>query len=50
VNVYAVGKEARERFTGNHDNTEIAEFIRDYLALDSGCVTERLKLRGERVD
>jgi alkaline phosphatase len=50
VNIYAVGKEARKRFTGNHDNTEIAEFIRDYLALDLGCVTERLNLLGQRVD
>lgn len=46
MNIYAVGKEARERFTGNHDNTEIAAFIRDYLALDLESVTKRLNLRG----
>jgi len=42
VNIYAVGKEARERLTGNHENTEIGEFMRDYLGLDLERVTEIL--------
>ena len=42
VNIYAVGKEARERLLGNHENTEIGEFIRDYLDLDLDRVTKIL--------
>ena len=50
VNIYASSPRAARPLIGNHENTEIGEFIRDYLDLDLEAITERLKagLEGER--
>jgi hypothetical protein len=42
VNIYAVGSPAREKLTGNHENTEIGKFIKEYLELDLDSVTRLL--------
>ena len=42
VNIYAVGSPAREKLTGNHENTEIGKFIKEYLELDLDSVTRIL--------
>ncbi|KAJ1860468.1 vacuolar alkaline phosphatase [Coemansia sp. RSA 2703] len=46
VNLYAYGKDA-DLLRGNHENTEIGQFIVDALGLDLQAVTA--KIRGERV-
>jgi len=37
-----VGSPAREKLTGNHENTEIGKFIKEYLELDVDSVTRIL--------
>jgi alkaline phosphatase len=39
VNIYAVGEPAREKLRGNHENTEIGHFIKEYLELDLDVIT-----------
>ncbi|KAJ2723051.1 vacuolar alkaline phosphatase [Coemansia sp. Benny D115] len=46
VNLYAYGKDAR-LLRGNHENTEIGQFIVDFLGLDLDAITA--KIRGDRV-
>ncbi|KAJ1725114.1 vacuolar alkaline phosphatase [Coemansia erecta] len=46
VNLYAYGKDA-DLLRGNHENTEIGQFVIDALGLDLQAVTA--KIRGERV-
>lgn len=41
VNVY--GTKGTERLHGNHENTEIGHFLRDYLDLDVTSITAELK-------
>ena len=40
VNIY--GSSAAARLIGNHENTEIGGFIRDYLELDLDVITQKL--------
>jgi hypothetical protein len=42
VNIYAAGDKTLEKLRGNHENVEIAEFIREYMGLDLESVTEAL--------
>jgi alkaline phosphatase len=42
VNIYAVGSPARDKLRGNHENTEIGQFIKEYLDLDLDSVTRIL--------
>jgi alkaline phosphatase len=42
VNIYAVGEPAREKLRGNHENTEIGHFIKEYLELDLDVITRIL--------
>ncbi|KAH0565243.1 hypothetical protein GP486_001357 [Trichoglossum hirsutum] len=44
VNIY--GSAGSEPLQGNHENTEIGEFIKDYLELDLNSVTEKLREKG----
>ncbi|KAI9801880.1 MAG: hypothetical protein M1833_002194 [Piccolia ochrophora] len=44
VNIY--GTASALDLKGNHENTEIGEFIRDYLELDLGAITQELKDKG----
>ncbi|KAJ2587671.1 vacuolar alkaline phosphatase [Coemansia sp. RSA 1722] len=46
VNLYAYGKDAHV-LRGNHENTDIGQFIIDSLGLDLDAVTNQIK--GERV-
>ena len=39
VNIYAAGEGVREKLRGNHENTEIGRFIKDYMELDLDAVT-----------
>ncbi|KAL9098002.1 MAG: hypothetical protein Q9163_006248 [Psora crenata] len=43
VNIYASTPGAAKALIGNHENTEIGEFIRDYLDLDLDAITKELK-------
>ena len=47
VNIYASNPDAAKALIGNHENTEIGEFMRDYLDLDLDAVTADLKEKGE---
>lgn len=42
VNIYASGDPQFEKLRGNHENTEIGKFIKEYLELDLETVTELL--------
>jgi alkaline phosphatase len=41
VNLYALG-EGTDSLRGSHENTEIGDFIVDYLGLDLKDITQRL--------
>jgi len=42
VNIYASGDPATSKLRGNHENTEIGQFIKEYLELDLDSVTRKL--------
>lgn len=44
VNIY--GSKGSERLRGNHENTDVGGFIRDFLEIDLEAVTEELKKKG----
>ncbi|KAI5294631.1 hypothetical protein KEM52_003555 [Ascosphaera acerosa] len=46
VNIYASSADAAAPLRGNHENTEVGQFLADYLAVDTAAVTD--KLRGMR--
>ena len=46
VNIYASSPKDAAPLMGNHENTEIGEFIRDYLDLDMEAVTRELREKG----
>lgn len=50
VNVYASNPRDAEALVGNHENTEIGEFLRRYLDVDVDAVTEELKEKGVMLD
>ena len=43
VNIYTSDPKQAKPLIGNHENTEIGEFIRDYLDLDLVAITNELK-------
>ncbi|KAL9638246.1 MAG: hypothetical protein Q9164_001672 [Protoblastenia rupestris] len=43
VNIYASHPTDAKALIGNHENTEIGDFIRDYLDLDLGAISDELK-------
>ncbi|KAF8462543.1 alkaline-phosphatase-like protein [Kalaharituber pfeilii] len=45
VNIYGIGPALR-KLSGNHENTEVGEFLRDYLQLDLDAVTKELTEKG----
>lgn len=49
VNIYASSPKAARKLVGNHENTEVGEFIRAYLDVDLEAVTEELKAAGDAV-
>ena len=42
VNIYAFGDPETQKLRGNHENTEIGQFIKEYLDLDLDSVTRIL--------
>ncbi|KZF24464.1 alkaline phosphatase-like protein [Xylona heveae TC161] len=46
VNIYASSHEHARPLVGNHENTEVGEFIRDYLGLDLEPITKELQDKG----
>jgi alkaline phosphatase len=48
VNIY--GSAGTEVLRGNHENTDIGEFIKEYLELDLASVTKKLKKQGAQFD
>ncbi|CUS09911.1 unnamed protein product [Tuber aestivum] len=49
VNIY--GSTGTSKLKGNHENTEVGEFLRDYLQVDVDAITKELKKKGvDRVD
>ena len=49
MNIYASSPKAARKLVGNHENTEVGEFIRAYLDVDLEAVTEELKAAGDAV-
>jgi len=43
VNVYSSGGPGTERIRGNVENTEVGEFLRDYLEVDVDAITKELR-------
>jgi alkaline phosphatase len=43
VNVYSSGGPGTERIRGNVENTEVGEFLRDYLEVDVDEITKELR-------
>ncbi|KAI9880827.1 MAG: hypothetical protein M1830_000263 [Pleopsidium flavum] len=50
VNIYTSSPRQAKPLIGNHENTEIGEFIRDYLDLDLKAITKELKKKGAAFD
>ena len=46
VNIYSSDMEATMALVGNHENTEVGDFLRDYLGVDVAAVTEELLEKG----
>ena len=50
VNIYTSDKEAASSLIGNHENTEVGNFLRDYLEVDVDQITKELNARGYQFD
>jgi len=46
VNIYTSDPDAAKALVGNHENTEVGEFLRDYLGVDVDAVTSELREKG----
>ncbi|KAI4709755.1 hypothetical protein J4E89_005772 [Alternaria sp. Ai002NY15] len=46
VNIYSSDPEAAKALVGNHENTEVGDFLRDYLDVDVEAVTKELREKG----
>ncbi|KAF1935553.1 alkaline phosphatase-like protein [Clathrospora elynae] len=46
VNIYSSDPKAAMALVGNHENTEVGEFLRDYLGVDVESVTKELREKG----
>lgn len=46
VNIYSSDPEAAAALAGNHENTEVGEFLRNYLGVDVDAVTKELREKG----
>lgn len=47
VNIYTSDPKAAAALIGNHENTEVGEFLRNYLDVDVGAVTKELREKGK---
>ena len=43
VNIYASNPEHARPLIGNHENTDVGSFLREYLDVDTEAVTKELK-------
>lgn len=50
VNIYASNAKDAHPLQGNHENTEVGDFIRDYLGVDLEPITKELKEKGALFD
>lgn len=50
VNIFASDARAAAPLVGNHENTEVGEFLRNYLEVDVEAVTKELNAKGVRYD
>jgi len=46
VNIYSSSREAAKALWGNHENTEVGVFLRNYLDVDVEAVTKELQEKG----
>lgn len=49
VNIYASDPVAALPLVGNHENTEVGEFLRDYLGVDVKAVTKELRKKDKEL-
>jgi alkaline phosphatase len=50
VNIYASNPQHAALLAGNHENTEVGNFLRDYLGLDLESITKELREKGAQFD
>lgn len=50
VNIYASNPKHARKLIGNHENTEVGDFLCDYLDLDLKPITEELIAKGAAFD
>jgi alkaline phosphatase len=50
VNIYASSPEAAKDLQGNHENTDVGVFLREYLGVDVDAITKELKEKGAKVE
>ncbi|KAF2430380.1 alkaline phosphatase [Tothia fuscella] len=50
VNIYSSSAKDAAALVGNHENTEIGEFLRNYLDVDVDAITNELKEKGTQFD
>jgi alkaline phosphatase len=50
VNIYSSSSKAAAALHGNHENTEVGKFLRDYLNVDVDDITEELNEKGTSFD
>jgi alkaline phosphatase len=50
VNIYTSSPTIAKALIGNHENTEVGVFLRDYLNVDVEAITTELKQRGTQFD
>jgi len=50
VNIYTSSTKDAAALIGNHENTEVGEFLRNYLDVDVEAITNELKQKGTRFD
>ncbi|KAL6161348.1 vacuolar alkaline phosphatase [Exserohilum turcicum] len=46
VNIYTSDPDATTALHGNHENTEVGDFLRDYLGVDVEAITKELRQKG----
>ncbi|KAF2677317.1 alkaline phosphatase-like protein [Lentithecium fluviatile CBS 122367] len=49
VNIYSSDPKIASALVGNHENTEVGDFLRNYLGVDVEAVTEELKAKGKEL-
>jgi alkaline phosphatase len=50
VNIYTSSPKLAAALIGNHENTEVGKFLRDYLDVDVEAITKELNEKGTQFD